>query len=163
MDEYTYYFFYMKDEYAEYYDIDSVVYAFTDNKKLKKMFMSTRDMNMFKVEKKKLNRIQRRVLLEEHSNLSLSLFHFDDGLSIPLTNEEKSVMTFIANDTINIKLITIASCVNPRVFSKDILPMIKDIGYLKFYKYYSLGVPLPNIRPDFFKIFLKYYGKTLSL
>ena len=160
--KYKYYIIYLYDKYENEFKYDSNIFAYTCEKQLKKEFELFRNMKMFYIKKKYLTSDQIRNLFNDCNDLMLLEYKFSNNLSFPITYEEKRNIEYIGNCICNQTLITSAT-INPEVFKPKVRKLLKKINYIDNYLYYIEGNKSCNLRPNFLKIFLRQYGKTIKL
>lgn len=161
---FTYYLYSFNDEHLQYCSNSTSLYAYTDDKEIKRNFEKVRNMKMFHKEKVKLTKSQVSILTSMYRNLRLLEYRFLPHISFPITIDEKMMIEYIGNKIVNYDLYTSAFNINPEIFNKDIYELLKDISYVDSYYYNETGVigTTALLKPNFLVIFIKNFGKTLN-
>lgn len=151
-----------------------IIYAATDNEILAKLFMSTRNMNLFYYKKIKCNRKEcvklmdkmRGCILTETTFMTKSEFG-KKAVDIVVTWEEET-RVLLSSQNIYLDSL-IPTLMNPDIFSEESKAVLKSIEYTKLWKVYRKQEELPFIDfselalvYDELSIFIKSYGWTLK-
>lgn len=163
--KYQYYLFSFKKEYDAYSKNSTRLYAYCSEKNLKNEFKETRNMKLFDIEKVKLSKYQIHHLTSEYQNLRLLEYRFSDDFEFPITMDEKLTIEYIGNQIISSELYIKAFDINPNIFNEENFNLLKEINYVDCFYYLVNGGDsefIYNIYPDFLRIFIKTFGKTLD-
>lgn len=163
--EYKYYLYYLKEKYAILFHRDHPLYAYTDNNKIAKRFEETRDMSLFKKVKVKIDRLEVRRLATEFKNEYLGkfdlLYNKEESVKIPITKNEEETIKGVGYSLLY-KYIYTNSDINPMIFDKKYVDILKDIDYIYFHMYQFFDVENKNMNINYLKIFISEFGKTLK-
>ena len=158
------------------YKMDSpVIYAATDNEMLAKIFISTRNMDLFYYKKIKCNRKESVKLMDKMRGSILTETTFmtksDYGkkaVDVVVTWEEETNVLISSQDIYLDSLVP--TLMNPDIFSEDSKTILKSIEYTKLWKIYREKEDLAftdfselALVYDELSIFIKSYGWTLKM
>lgn len=166
--EYSYFLFSLKEDFAREHNYQNALYAYTDDKEMKKNFMNTRDMSIFDVKKKRLSKNQVSCLATDFRDLSLVKYEFkiikDIKITIPITMEEKSTIEGIGNIITLRDIYESATDINPVIFSGKSIDVLQSIGYIDFFLFYTMGLKddKREIKPNLLNIFFNNFGKLIE-
>ena len=160
------------------YYLDDDLYAYTDDKDIKKSFESMRNIAAFKSQKRNLSKKEVNFLAHNYPERKLSyhfLYGYGNGerieLKVALTEIEKITTNNQSATLLYYDIFSLAE-IPPYVFNDDIL---NALGVLKYFKLYSAfedcrhrdDIPIDNfdmIEDEFqvntLNIFLNNYGDT---
>lgn len=139
------------------------LYAITNRKKIYKDFISTRNMKVFKVDKKKFTKDQYEQLSKEYRGSVLQITALSTKEKYPTSRMEnfgkcivdyKLVTTYFEYQSVQevidnpYALFENLNMVNPILFSKDIRDMLKQLRYDQIYKM----TVLPHLGMDSFML-----------
>jgi hypothetical protein len=179
---YKYWFFYIKPEYLHLVcteEDDSLLYAYTDNKEIAKLFKQQRDIDKFfvvkrEIEKDEVNHLakyfMREYLLKKSlktkiNNIGSDIIEYE----VALTTTEDIMIKTTASKLIMIDIWTY-SWIDPNLFTVEYQKALEGIGITSRYNILTSwkNSPVPvdktnGIEPDLLSIFIKEYGFLLSL
>lgn len=144
------------------------LYAYTLDKKLDKIFLSTRKKECFyrkkgSVTKKQLNDLYKLHKLEQLKIVRSSTKLSNEKMEICITENEETECMNLFNYMVYSKFITITKG-NPYIFKKEYIEALKDIGWSKYYDIMSTGECAETIEilPDMITLFAHLYGWCLK-
>jgi hypothetical protein len=166
-------------KYWLYYDSNGELYAYTDDKKIKKDFEYDRDMRMFKSKKKNLTREEVNILAKNNSERKLvleDLRGYSNGeiftTKMAITGLEKLTIHNESASLLYYDIFPLAE-VSPYIFKEDIVEALYILKYLHVHEAYedcrhteSIPDSILTIEDEFkintLNMFLNHYGKTMS-
>lgn len=154
---YKYYLFYEKD--------DGSLYAYTNDKKIAKIFQLMRKKELFVYEEKKLNMDEIRSIFDVVPDTLLEPYDFylgDLKITFPITTREKLHMEHMGISIATVDLYCSAK-IPPEIFEGEMKEALDEIGYTKAYREYHKGSQMMDLfKPDFLSCFLDLFGYTLN-
>ena len=122
-------------------------------------------MSLFKKVKVKIDRLEVRRLAIEFKNEYLGkfdlLYNKEESVKIPITKNEEDTIKGIGYSLLY-KYIYTNSDINPMIFDKKYVDILKDIDYIYFHMYQFFDVENKNMNINYLKIFISEFGKTLK-
>ena len=120
---------------------------------------------MFKKVKVKIDRLEVRRLAIEFKNEYLGkfdlLYNKEESVKIPITKNEEDTIKGVGYSLLY-KYIYTNSDINPMIFDKKYVDILKNIDYIYFHMYQFFDVENKNMNINYLKIFISEFGKTLK-
>lgn len=136
------------------------LYAYTPDKKVYKLFKSTRK-NLYRYKTKDISKDEYTNLIMDYSEMMLQ--NFANSFKLPVTYTEKITTINEANNEVYIN-IYVRSLVNPNIFKSKFNNTLKEIKYTDVYSVFGkTGEPLDGIDPDYNKYFIYKYDEVLDI
>lgn len=180
--KYKYWFFYIKPEYLHLVcteEDDSLLYAYTDNKEISKLFKTQRDMNKFFIKKREINKDEvnylakyftREYLIKKEiktksKGIGSKIINYD----LVITKTEDNLLTTSIYKALAVDIWKY-SWINPYIFNDEYVKMLNKIGFIDRFntintwkksnkKINKMG---DNIIPDYLSVFIREYGFLLT-
>jgi hypothetical protein len=143
------------------------VYAYSDDNKLIKKFIKTRDMTKFVSKKVSMRPSDLEELHEsfDAGGMLLNYIFNQNGyeISLPVTRNEKMDFEGVGNKLAFVDIYTHA-IINPDIFKGKLRELLRVIEYDKAYHGWKKGISSNTaFQPDMLSIFLELHGDTIDL
>lgn len=154
-------------EYTFFYlDGDTNPYAYSDDKKLLKVFKETRRMSKFMTKRFWMDSDNLKLLSDDNPGGLLMNYKFqigDEFITLPITINEKLNIEGYGNRAAMTDIYIAATKIPTSIFTDEVRRYLRLIDY-QWANNYDASYVIPNVFcPDFFMIFLKYYGELMNL
>lgn len=175
---YTYWIFYLKNPEGCIHPLESAnsnIYAYTSDKILSTNFQKERNMNCFKMVKKKLNKESVCWLAREIPKSNLSLYKAEtkgdidetETVDVTITTTERCIVTWYCYNAISQKMWEYVTF-DPYTFKNKYIQSLLVLKYVECFELlgnlqttYVNSPLIYEIKPDFLSGFIHIYGDLL--
>lgn len=179
--KYKYWFFYIDDKYLDIVYIEEPntnLYAYTDDHNIAMKFKKTRNMKIFTMKEKTIDREEVNYLADRFQREKLLLVNYESSMThsvlnkfeykLALTQTEHTNIQNIVNQ-IFVSKIWDTTWINPHIFKDKYVSMLYEIGFAYGYEMIvdKIDITLPQLIhhlfvPDTLGVFIEQYNFLLN-